>query len=602
MLIGIIDSGVDPSQILNYDIVEGTRISINDKGEIWYDDSWTDLYGHGSLCFQTIINEICNVQYGYETPDVQFVIVAVIGEDGVGDHRLIVPAIQWCLKQGVSIINISLGTLEYSIEKEILNTCQVCYDKNVVVVAATNNSGKSSLPASITNVVRCKVAVDCGNNEVYYDTSTDSFSLQVLPLQVEIQNGTKVVHSRPKNSLAASRLTGIIAKILIQNKVFTPLDLKNELINRAICFDNRNRKKKMVQEKKIKASPRRLCVTPIDREISLLLRYYNLSQYPIVAAVDPIRINLWDKPIPSLHRELESVTVYRTFGEVVSSQIDFDTFLVGNLYENSMDELKDIAEKNKRCIWSLRDDEVRSSYESSVNSNIDEISKQLPVQSIRNDLPTLLILSLRKGLQPLESHLALMNALLAEEYVVEGLSTVALGELFGFFTPQGINEIVSGKEADKIAIATVNIMKKIVEEKAESDILISSSHFPLFVENSIYTISFNSLAFLNAVRPNAVLIHCSYIDSFQYIREVIDLLYSATGVMVIGIAIADSTEGLNIPSGSSLPRKISPTKLNSKAIQLSQQVARPVISLSEESAGDKLMTIVEGYFAGSVTM
>lgn len=86
-------------------------------------------------------------------PGSQILPVRVLDSDGRGDAFILAYAIEWAVEQGADVINMSLGTADYS--HVLHDTILAAVEEGVVFVAAAGNSADSAVnyPASFSEVI-----------------------------------------------------------------------------------------------------------------------------------------------------------------------------------------------------------------------------------------------------------------------------------------------------------------------------------------------------------------------------------------------------------------------------------------------------------------
>ena len=133
--IAIIDNGIDAKKI----VMDNKMQTINFVSQ-------TSPGSHGTICALII------KQY---LPEVQFVDLKVLhGNEGNADRLF--DALQWCLYNDVTIINISCGTEQLKQKIRIRQLINRLVKKGIVVIAAGSNSGLKSYPADLRGVIGVK--------------------------------------------------------------------------------------------------------------------------------------------------------------------------------------------------------------------------------------------------------------------------------------------------------------------------------------------------------------------------------------------------------------------------------------------------------------
>lgn len=163
-----------------------------------------DRVGHGTAC----IHQILRI-----APDARVIPVRVFGNDLETSPGTLQAGIVWAMEQGVSIINLSLGTTLEGTLHPLYAACEKARRQGIIVVAAGHNSRSWSYPAIFENVIG-----------VSADRFTSPFDYRYLPDEaMEVQawgieqpvvwlgGETQIKHG---TSFAAPNVAGIVALLL----------------------------------------------------------------------------------------------------------------------------------------------------------------------------------------------------------------------------------------------------------------------------------------------------------------------------------------------------------------------------------------------------
>ncbi len=211
--VAIIDNGVNEIYIKG--IVKS--ITVDEQGICIDDTSKMDhqYFQHGTNCAM-ILKKYC--------PDCRVISIRILDEKGIGAVKSIYPALEWCLKNHVRLVNLSLGTSDFRDCGALKTLINEYVAKGLIIVAATANSGVISYPASFTNVIGV-AAVDSPVNHFmdYVQLGIDA----VVPSEhmVRVYNYEDVKTSQ-SNSYAAPYVSALIANRLKENNTLDIIDLK----------------------------------------------------------------------------------------------------------------------------------------------------------------------------------------------------------------------------------------------------------------------------------------------------------------------------------------------------------------------------------------
>lgn len=154
-ILGIVDTGVSPYQAnqgdLNHAILKAQDFSGSRFG-------WEDHNGHGTHVAGIAASRIFGT-----APGCSLVIAKALGDNGAGNDQSVANAIDFCAKNGATVINLSLGSDEDS--PLIIGKIAELAQQGVLVVAAAGNSGgRVNSPGRNPNTI-CDAAID-QNNQV----------------------------------------------------------------------------------------------------------------------------------------------------------------------------------------------------------------------------------------------------------------------------------------------------------------------------------------------------------------------------------------------------------------------------------------------------
>ena len=129
--IAIIDNGINET-VLNRKIekslvIDENGICIAGKNNI------NQQFQHGTTCAM-ILQKYCT--------DCHLISIRILDENGIGAIKSIYPALKWCYENHVSLINLSLGTVDFREYTKLRYLINEYTSKGIIIVAAITNSGK----------------------------------------------------------------------------------------------------------------------------------------------------------------------------------------------------------------------------------------------------------------------------------------------------------------------------------------------------------------------------------------------------------------------------------------------------------------------------
>jgi len=131
--IGIIDTGIDSN---HPDLRGALAGAINTMDGV---SSFKDDNGHGTLVAGVIAARDNNIGVVGVAPEGMLYVARALDETGSGNLSDVIEAIEWCLDQGVDVINLSLGTSTQT--ASLQRAVDAASRAGVLMVAAAGNAG-----------------------------------------------------------------------------------------------------------------------------------------------------------------------------------------------------------------------------------------------------------------------------------------------------------------------------------------------------------------------------------------------------------------------------------------------------------------------------
>ena len=228
--VAVIDTGIDYT---HPDLAVAGGYSAVDYTASYYDDN-----GHGTHVAGTIAAVHNDVGVLGVAPAVSLYAVKALDSQGSGYVSDIVEAIDWCIANGVKVINLSLGSPydSYTLHE----ACDRAYAAGILIVAAAGNSGSTDTtvdnveyPARYSSVMA--VAATNSSDQRAAFSSTGS--------EVEIAApGYNILSTLPGGnygsysgtSMAAPHVTGTAALVWAVNPTFSNADVRQKIDASAI--------------------------------------------------------------------------------------------------------------------------------------------------------------------------------------------------------------------------------------------------------------------------------------------------------------------------------------------------------------------------------
>lgn len=219
--VAVIDSGIDVGHPELAGRVRASVAARADERRVHFEpDDSGDSAGHGTAC-AGIIARIA--------PDAELFSVKVLGAGGLGDGQSFLAGLEYAIRKGYRIINLSLGTTKPQFFAPLHDLLDRAYQTGCVVVAAANNLPQPSFPSVFSSSL---IAVT-------KSSATDPFRFgfrfgEVIELTAP---GVNVRTAWPGgghksltgNSFACPQISGIVALLLEARPELTPFEVKTAL-------------------------------------------------------------------------------------------------------------------------------------------------------------------------------------------------------------------------------------------------------------------------------------------------------------------------------------------------------------------------------------
>jgi len=213
-IVSFIDDGINPAIVpgdidfINL-VITNNEVSLNDK---------CDYYAHASECFNIFQKHV-------RVPYVLVSIKVMDKEIQKGHTQDLLLALEWCEKNDVSIINLSIGSSYFGDMNSLYNAVHRLHSKNVIVVAACNNNNTLTYPASFPHVIGTR---HYNNKSLKGIIGFLEYSLDGIEFMTYAESCT--------NSHAAPLVTAKICNYLYK-RPFTPEEAHTYLYKNALKFN-----------------------------------------------------------------------------------------------------------------------------------------------------------------------------------------------------------------------------------------------------------------------------------------------------------------------------------------------------------------------------
>ncbi len=203
MKIAVIDDGVNSEFFsigkLSFDI------EILDETHIQNRENKKHIVNHGTVCSGIIRNYAPKAQIGS---------IKIMDYQKQCSCEKLIAALDWCYDNDIFIVHMSVGSSKMIDYVSIRSAVNKLAEKNIIVVAAFNNSGKITFPASFDSVIGVRNNEKLEGNEYFVNENSfnDAFIIasgtHVLLIDGELKK------TKPCNSYSAPLITAIVHNLI----------------------------------------------------------------------------------------------------------------------------------------------------------------------------------------------------------------------------------------------------------------------------------------------------------------------------------------------------------------------------------------------------
>jgi len=172
-----IDDGINPSFIpndINFENYQADEKCISECEPI-------NGVSHGTVCYQIFHN---NTHRKYK-----LISIKILDETGIGNMKALLSALRWCISQNVDLINMSMGTVQYTDFAPIAK--EINHMSKTIIIAACSNRNHLTFPACLPNVIGVRHCereelIDCF---VYIPNSYDNIDVMTCIRDIPMMFG-----------------------------------------------------------------------------------------------------------------------------------------------------------------------------------------------------------------------------------------------------------------------------------------------------------------------------------------------------------------------------------------------------------------------------
>lgn len=216
----ILDSGVEAGHPKVGEVQRAVAVTPDDEGYAQVvEDEEGDVFGHGTAC-AGIIRSLA--------PECELSSVRVLGPANRGNSSLMLAGLDWAIKQGHEVVNMSLSTDNRESLDSLRMLTDRAYFRRTTIVASAHNMGVESYPWRFASVISVGSHEEADAERFYYNPEPPvEFYARGLDIDVAWAGGGELRSSG--NSFATAHLAGICALIRAKHPDLTPFELKSVL-------------------------------------------------------------------------------------------------------------------------------------------------------------------------------------------------------------------------------------------------------------------------------------------------------------------------------------------------------------------------------------
>jgi subtilisin family serine protease len=216
--VAIIDSGVDGDHPeVRGRVTRHLRVDVDgDDAHVVDDPDARDLVGHGTACAGIIAGV---------APGAELVSIRMLGADNRGKGRALAAAVDWTVRQGIAVVNLSLSSRSEAMFAAFHALADRSYFANTLLVCAANNVPGPSYPSLFAAVLSVAAHDVPDPGTWFYNPAPPvEFGAHGVDVDVAWRDGGRI--RATGNSFAAPHLAGQAARLRSRYPAASPFEIK----------------------------------------------------------------------------------------------------------------------------------------------------------------------------------------------------------------------------------------------------------------------------------------------------------------------------------------------------------------------------------------
>jgi len=531
--IAIIDSGVDNAK--NYD---GASICYDEETQKFnVDNDYFDENGHGTIVANIIKSHTSNTEL--------YILKIFEDQEEVETEKLIFALKFLNFEIHPDIIHLSMGVSFCNDIKSLREICFELTNNGTIIVAAFDNNGALSYPASFPFVIGVESNSKILKSGDYYYLTNSPINIAAIGIAQRLKGLGNMYYDVVGSSFAAPYITSIIAEMMLLSDHKMSID---EIMQKL-----KNKSKKIYDAKELAPIKKpfemhKAIVFPYNKEINTLLRYSENHIFDTEGIYDVKFLKNIGKKIHIGEKEF----VVEAF-EKINWESNFDFIILGHMKELELisgrkytDYIIENCIKYRKNIYSFDElsiEQMAIIKNSSVQVFTPKVTKEnIPLcydgrlRQIGKPIICVAGTSNKQGKFSLQLQL---KAFFEKQLNVGFLSTEPSGYLLGadMVYPMGYNSTIDFEDGGRY-ISTVNYVLGTIEDN-DVDLIITglqSQTIPNQLCHLRDTVIYNHY-FLLGINPDAIVLTVNVFDEIEQIERTINYLENIIICDVVAIVI-----------------------------------------------------------------
>lgn len=541
----IVDTGVNISHesLLNSDRIYGFEIrEINNCLKVY--NAFADEIGHGTA-ITTIISSLC--------PYASICVVKIFEKELQINVKKLIYALKF-INENIecNLINLSLGTLEYSLELEEI--CKMLSNQNRILVAAFDNDGALSFPAAFDFVIGVDASNRCMKIDQFIylsDSYVDILAYGYNHRVAWLENSYLI---SPGSSFSTAYLTANLYNNLICYKHNISIEKVRTYLKRKYLDKKAIKKSSCIKKEKERMfSIHKAALFPYNKEMHSIVNFADLLPFKIEHIYDVKEHGNINNVIRGIRNNEEYII--ESIDEIDWDSID--TLIIGHLLpiknlkiENIKNYILKECLKNNVNVYCFDDDEIKYWINKFRKKHLyleypyfkSHILKNKYGKMYSISAPVLGVFGTSSNQGKFTLQLQLRKHFLDDSFSVGQIGTepssllFEMDEIFSYGYLSNIN-----LSQEKI-IEEINALVHNVDCNGKDIIIIGgqSGTIPVYTFNLKFFNLF-TMDFLMGSNPDAVILCVNLFDSDEYIRRCIKTISFLEDCKIIALGISPLT-------------------------------------------------------------